>query len=623
MDKEFKGLTKTELQRFAKIVKNYNEILAAGRLSSVFDYTKTRTQEGYVLKAYANIEAAFSAAGLDVEKVLNGTMTLDTSSAEAQALVEEMRKNEPLTRIMSIKNIDLCAQVEELKAKVDAYESRPDYDAAIAKLAQVEASLNALTTSVADSSSAFDRKLSAGTNDIKVSLHRLESELKRSTGRAAGAGIAIMRSIAERMEDATDAVRNDLIVAINNSAIDVKNHVTYVGNSINAHTSSESGLTRSHVSREAGATRTHTTNETNRAVDTISDKIDDTAEYIINSVKPAKKIWRSILCGILTGTTVLGIAGAAFHATKQGDYAKALNDSGSAYTEEFNELQTFNKIVIKAAESEEDVPYNEMYTIAINYVNPENHAELDRTQINYENISESEIGNLDKIASYYAADDKENGKVISTTDSMLSEIENIKLNKKVIDLESQTDGSAQYFINEFNEYANFDARIKEMSAGNRELTSEDFGKLNNMINEAMKTDIEGMYSSTPAMNARYDLECEKVKSAKSEKDLKNIEDRINEIGQEVNAETGSNVIETLNNIYTILKSNKETTDLSGLYSQIEYIYMNVFGKKVEIKDEATAERCIKEALQELFKTSQPENGNGSEMGDDNGGYERD
>lgn len=612
MDKEFKGLTKTELQRFAKIVKNYNEILATGRLNNVLDYAKTRKQEGYVLKAYANIEAAFSAAGLDVEKVLNGTMTLDTSSAEAQALVEKMRKNEPLTRIMSIKNIDLCAQVEELKTKVDEYESRPDYDAAIAKITQLEASLNALTTSVADSSSAFDRKLSAGTGDIKVSLHRLKSELKRSTGRAAGAGIAIMRSIAERMEDATDAVKNDLIVAINNSAIDVKNHVT-----------SEAGSTRSHVSREAGATRTHITNETNRTVDTISDKIDDTAEYIIKSVKPVKKTWRTILCGILAGTTALGIAGAAFHATRQGDYAKALNDSGSAYTEEFNELQTFNKIVIKAAESKEDVPYNEMYTIAINYANPENHAEIDRTQINYENISESEIGNLDKIASYYAADDKKSGKVISTTGSMLSEIDNIKLNKKVIDLESQTDGSAQYFINEFNEYANFDARIKEMSAGNRELTSEDFGELNNMINEAMKTDIEGMYSSTPAMNSRYDLECEKVKSAKSEKDLKNIENRINQIGQEVNAETGSNVIETLNNIYTILKSNKETTDLSGLYSQIEYIYMNVFGKKVEIKDEASAEKCIKEALQELFNPNQPENGNGSEMGDDNGGYERD
>ena len=305
-----KKITNSEIIGMAKAVIDFNSVMAsAEKKGYIENLAKVNDQVGYVIKAYEGMVKAFENAGLDVEvvaKTPSGVRIFDASKPEDVAVVEELRKNVGLTRMMPIKLISAVAEANALRTELDvALEAakKKDDSATKAALNEIKVKLESLSDALKTASvgggfvsvinsytgSKIEMSEDKVIKEVNGSIKKLSSvvdDLSKMIARAKNdsskAISALSKGLNSKFDDAVENLSGQIsgytaVITAENEA--TRAHVTDMTAKINEAIFAEGEVTREHVDdsigkgigaaignvrRQGEATRAHVTAESEK-----------------------------------------------------------------------------------------------------------------------------------------------------------------------------------------------------------------------------------------------------------------------------------------------------------------------------------------------------------------------
>ena len=303
-------ITNSEIIGMAKAVIDFNSVMAsAEKKGYIENLAKVNDQVGYVIKAYEGMVKAFENAGLDVEvvaKTPSGVRIFDASKPEDVAVVEELRKNVGLTRMMPIKLISAVAEANALRTELDvALEAakKKDDSATKAALNEIKVKLESLSDALKTASvgggfvsvinsytgSKIEMSEDKVIKEVNGSIKKLSSvvdDLSKMIARAKNDSSKAISALSKGLNSKFDAAVENLsgqisgytaVITAENEA--TRAHVTDMTAKINEAIFAEGEVTREHVDdsigkgigaaignvrRQGEATRAHVTAESEK-----------------------------------------------------------------------------------------------------------------------------------------------------------------------------------------------------------------------------------------------------------------------------------------------------------------------------------------------------------------------
>ena len=209
-------ITNSEIIGMAKAVIDFNSVMAsAEKKGYIENLAKVNDQVGYVIKAYEGMVKAFENAGLDVEvvaKTPSGVRIFDANKPEDVAVVEELRKNVGLTRMMPIKLISAIAEANDLRSQLTvALETakKKDDSAARAALDEIKKKLESLSDALKTASvgGGFVSVINSYTGSkIEMSEDKVIKEVNGSIKKLSSVVDVLSKTIARAKNDSSKAI---------------------------------------------------------------------------------------------------------------------------------------------------------------------------------------------------------------------------------------------------------------------------------------------------------------------------------------------------------------------------------------------------------------------------------
>ena len=276
-------ITNSEIIGMAKAVVDFNSIMAnAEKRGYIENLAKVNDQVGYVIKAYSGMEKTFADAGLDVEDIAkaspSGDPIFDASKPEDVALVEELRKNVGLTRMMPIRLISAIAEANDLRSQLAvALETakKKDDSAARAALNEIKVKLTSLSDALKTASvgGGFVSVINKNTeNMVKMSEDKVIKEVNGSIKKLSSVVDDLSKMIARAKNDSSKAI-SALSKGLN-SKFDAA--VENLSGQISGYTAV--------ITAENEATRAHVTDMTAKINEAIFAEGEETREHVDDSI---------------------------------------------------------------------------------------------------------------------------------------------------------------------------------------------------------------------------------------------------------------------------------------------------------------------------------------------------
>ncbi len=279
-------ITNSEIIGMAKAVIDFNSVMAsAEKKGYIENLAKVNDQVGYVIKAYEGMVKAFENAGLDVEvvaKTPSGVRIFDASKPEDVAVVEELRKNVGLTRMMPIKLISAVAEANALRTELDvALEAakKKDDSATKAALNEIKVKLESLSDALKTASvgGGFVSVINKNTeNMVKMSEEKVIKEVNGSIKKLGSVVDNLSKTLARAKKDLSKAIsalskglNSKFDAAVENLSGQISGYtavITAENEATRARVTAEGEAARRKIAEEGLTTRDHVDDSIGRGI---------------------------------------------------------------------------------------------------------------------------------------------------------------------------------------------------------------------------------------------------------------------------------------------------------------------------------------------------------------------
>lgn len=279
-------ITNSEIIGMAKAVIDFNSVMAsAEKKGYIENLAKVNDQVGYVIKAYEGMVKAFEDAGLDVEvvaKTPSGVRIFDANKPEDVAVVEELRKNVGLTRMMPIKLISAVAEANALRTELDvALEAakKKDDSATKAALNEIKVKLESLSDALKTASvgGGFVSVINSYTGSkIEMSEDKVIKEVNGSIKKLSSVVDDLSKTIARAKNDSSKAIsalskglNSKFDAAVENLSGQISGYtavITAENEATRAHVTAEGEAARRKIAEEGLTTRDHVDGSIGRGI---------------------------------------------------------------------------------------------------------------------------------------------------------------------------------------------------------------------------------------------------------------------------------------------------------------------------------------------------------------------
>ena len=449
-------ITNSEIIGMAKAVIDFNSVMADVEKKGYIDnLAKVNDQVGYVIKAYEGMAKAFADAGLEVETVAktpSGVQIFDASKPEDVAVVEELRKNVGLTRMMPIKLISAVAEANALRAELAvALEAAKKKDDLLAKAAldEIKVKLESLSNALKTASvgGGFVSVINSYTdNRVKMSEEKVVKEVNGSIKKLGSVVDDLSKTLARAKKDSSKAIsalskglNSKFDAAVENLSGQISSYTVAITAAISdatEHTDKSIGkgvgAAIGNVRRQGQMTRTHVTDEADRIIENNHSENEETRRVIregFEKVKRPKASTLKIALAVLGAGAIIGVGSflGTYFGAKDNQSANGIVNPDIYIVAQYSE-----------DENREKIAFDELYNMVVedgittkdqmtNYLG-EQGFELPETNANqpqmlaasvtlenveYGGIAQSEIDDLHSVVdTYFAANDKTGSVVI-------------------------------------------------------------------------------------------------------------------------------------------------------------------------------------------------------------------
>lgn len=458
-------ITNSEIIGMAKAVIDFNSVMAsAEKKGYIENLAKVNDQVGYVIKAYEGMVKAFENAGLDVEvvaKTPSGVRIFDASKPEDVAVVEELRKNVGLTRMMPIKLISAVAEANALRTELDvALEAakKKDDSATKAALNEIKVKLESLSDALKTASvgGRFVSVINNNTeNMVKMSEEKVIKEVNGSIKKLGSVVDNLSKTLARAKKDLSKAIsalskglNSKFDAAVENLSGQISGYtavITAENEATREHVTSEGLTTRRKVAEEGLTTREHVDDSIGKATGAVIANVRKEAEETrrvmregFEKVKRPKASTLKIALAVLGAGAIIGVG--SFLGTYFG--AKDNQSTNGIVNPDIYIVAQYSE-----DENREKAAFDELYNMVVedgittkdqmtNYLGeqgfevPETKAEqpqmlaasVELENVEYGGVAQSEIDDLRSVVdTYFAANDK-TGSVVIGKDTNGNEI---------------------------------------------------------------------------------------------------------------------------------------------------------------------------------------------------------
>ena len=458
-------ITNSEIIGMAKAVIDFNSVMAsAEKKGYIENLAKVNDQVGYVIKAYEGMVKAFEDAGLDVEvvaKTPSGVRIFDASKPEDVAVVEELRKNVGLTRMMPIKLISAVAEANALRTELDvALEAakKKDDSATKAALNEIKVKLESLSDALKTASvgGRFVSVINNNTeNMVKMSEEKVIKEVNGSIKKLGSVVDNLSKTLARAKKDLSKAIsalskglNSKFDAAVENLSGQISGYtavITAENEATREHVTSEGLTTRRKVAEEGLTTREHVDDSIGKATGAVIANVRKEAEETrrvmregFEKVKRPKASTLKIALAVLGAGAIIGVG--SFLGTYFG--AKDNQSTNGIVNPDIYIVAQYSE-----DENREKAAFDELYNMVVedgittkdqmtNYLGeqgfevPETKAEqpqmlaasVELENVEYGGVAQSEIDDLRSVVdTYFAANDK-TGSVVIGKDTNGNEI---------------------------------------------------------------------------------------------------------------------------------------------------------------------------------------------------------
>lgn len=449
-------ITNSEIIGMAKAVIDFNSVMAsAEKKGYIENLAKVNDQVGYVIKAYEGMVKAFENAGLDVEvvaKTPSGVRIFDASKPEDVAVVEELRKNVGLTRMMPIKLISAVAEANALRTELDvALEAakKKDDSATKAALNEIKVKLESLSDALKTASvgGGFVSVINKNTeNMVKMSEEKVIKEVNGSIKKLGSVVDNLSKTLARAKKDLSKAIsalskglNSKFDAAVENLSGQISGYtavITAENEATRERVTSEGVTTRRKIAEEGLTTREHVDDSIGKATGAVIANVRKEAEETrrvmregFEKVKRPKASTLKIALAVLGAGAIIGVG--SFLGTYFG--AKDNQSTNGIVNPDIYIVAQYSE-----DENREKTAFDELYNMVVedgittkdqmtNYLG-EQGFELPETNANqpqmlaasvtlenveYGGIAQSEIDDLHSVVdTYFAANDKTGSVVI-------------------------------------------------------------------------------------------------------------------------------------------------------------------------------------------------------------------
>lgn len=449
-------ITNSEIIGMAKAVIDFNSVMAsAEKKGYIENLAKVNDQVGYVIKAYEGMVKAFENAGLDVEvvaKTPSGVRIFDANKPEDVAVVEELRKNVGLTRMMPIKLISAIAEANDLRSQLAvALEAakKKDDSATKAALNEIKVKLESLSDALKTASvgGGFVSVINKNTeNMVKMSEDKVIKEINGSIKKLGSVVDNLSKTLARAKKDSSKAIsalskglNSKFDAAVENLSGQISGYTAVITAAISdatEHTDKSIGkgvgAAIGNVRRQGQMTRTHVTDEADRIIENNHSENEETRRVIregFEKVKRPKASTLKIALAVLGAGAIIGVGsflGTYFGAKDNQSTNGIVNPDiyiVAQYSEDENREKTafdelYNMVVEDGITTKEQMT---TYLGEKGFVLPETNAnqpQMLATSVTLENVeyggvAQSEIDDLHSVVdTYFAANDKTGSVVI-------------------------------------------------------------------------------------------------------------------------------------------------------------------------------------------------------------------
>ena len=449
-------ITNSEIIGMAKAVIDFNSVMAsAEKKGYIENLAKVNDQVGYVIKAYEGMVKAFENAGLDVEvvaKTPSGVRIFDASKPEDVAVVEELRKNVGLTRMMPIKLISAVAEANALRTELDvALEAakKKDDSATKAALNEIKVKLESLSDALKTASvgGGFVSVINKNTeNMVKMSEDKVIKEINGSIKKLGSVVDNLSKTLARAKKDSSKAIsalskglNSKFDAAVENLSGQISGYtavITAENEATRERVTSEGLTTRRKVAEEGLTTREHVDDSIGKATGAVIANVRKEAEETrrvmregFEKVKRPKASTLKIALAVLGAGAIIGVG--SFLGTYFG--AKDNQSTNGIVNPDIYIVAQYSE-----DENREKTAFDELYNMVVedgittkdqmtNYLGeqgfevPETKAEQPQMlaasvtleNVEYGGVAQSEIDDLRSVVdTYFAANDKTGSVVI-------------------------------------------------------------------------------------------------------------------------------------------------------------------------------------------------------------------
>ena len=458
-------ITNSEIIGMAKAVIDFNAVMADVEKKGYIDnLAKVNDQVGYVIKAYEGMAKAFADAGLEVETVAktpSGVRIFDASKPEDVAVVEELRKNVGLTRMMPIKLISAVAEANALRAELAvALEAAKKKDDLLTKAAldEIKTKLTSLSESLKTASvgGGFVSVINSYTdNRVKMSEEKVVKEVNGSIKKLGSVVDDLSKTLARAKKDSSKAIfalskglNSKFDAAVENLSGQISSYTVAITAAISdatEHTDKSIGkgvgAAIGNVRRQGQMTRTHVTDEADRIIENNHSENEETRRVIregFEKVKRPKASTLKIALAVLGAGAIIGVGSflGTYFGAKDNQSANGIVNPDIYIVAQYSE-----------DENREKIAFDELYNMVVedgittkdqmtNYLGeqgfevPETKAgqpqmlaaSVELENVEYGGVAQSEIDDLRSVVdTYFAANDK-TGSVVIGKDTNGNEI---------------------------------------------------------------------------------------------------------------------------------------------------------------------------------------------------------
>lgn len=458
-------ITNSEIIGMAKAVIDFNAVMADVEKKGYIDnLAKVNDQVGYVIKAYEGMAKAFADAGLEVETVAktpSGVQIFDASKPEDVAVVEELRKNVGLTRMMPIKLISAVAEANALRAELAvALEAAKKKDDLLAKAAldEIKVKLESLSNALKTASvgGGFVSVINSYTdNRVKMSEEKVVKEVNGSIKKLGSVVDDLSKTLARAKKDSSKAIsalskglNSKFDAAVENLSGQISSYTVAITAAISdatEHTDKSIGkgvgAAIGNVRRQGQMTRTHVTDEADRIIENNHSENEETRRVIregFEKVKRPKASTLKIALAVLGAGAIIGVGSflGTYFGAKDNQSANGIVNPDIYIVAQYSE-----------DENREKIAFDELYNMVVedgittkdqmtNYLGeqgfevPETKARqpqmlaasVELENVEYGGVAQSEIDDLRSVVdTYFAANDK-TGSVVIGKDTNGNEI---------------------------------------------------------------------------------------------------------------------------------------------------------------------------------------------------------